>query len=387
MLAIINARLETISQGIIENGEILIDDGKIVSIGEKVDYPDAETKVIDAEGRTLTPGIIEAHCHVGISEKAKGWAGQDTNESTSPLTPWCRAVDAINMQDDAFEDFRKTGITSANVLPGSGNIIGGTTVAIKCNGDIVDQAVIKNPSGMKAALGENPKGLYGKQNKTPSTRMGNAAIMREALEKARSYHDKLENSDSESDKPDFDRDAEALLPVINGEIPLRIHCHRADDIVSAVRIAEEFDIQYTLEHITQGYQVIDFLKEKNTQNAIGPTIHYGSKVENRDRDFRTPIKVARNDINFCLTTDHPVEPGRNLILTAGLAVNWGMDRDQALRSITLSAAEHIGIDDRVGSLEKGKDADLVLWSDDPLEFTSFTDLTIIDGEIVYERKV
>ncbi len=391
MLAVVNATLMTVNQGTIENGTIVVDEeGKITALGADVEVPEG-ARIIDAAGRPVTPGIIEAHAHIGISEQGIGWEGSDTNESSHPITPHCQALDAINPKDDAFEDFARAGLTCVNVPPGSGNLIGGTSVALKCRGEIVDDMVVKNPTGMKAALGENPKGSYGRRNRTPSTRMGNAAVMREALFKAREYWKKKKDGQEEDENddkgPSYDQKHEALKPLLDREIPLRIHCHRADDIATAVRIAEEFDLDFTLEHVTQGYRLVDFLKEKGASMAVGPTLRYGSKVENRDRDFRTPVKLAEAEAPFCLTTDHPVIAGQYLRITAGVAVTWGMDHEAALRSITLSAAEHIGIEDRVGSLEVGKDGDLVIWSDDPLDFLSFADCTIIDGEIVYEREV
>lgn len=386
MLAIINARMETIANGIIENGQLLVKGGKITAIGKNITIP-GDARIIDAAGRTITPGVIEAHTHAGIGEQGLGWEGQDTNEATSPVTPWARARDGINMLDSAFDDFRRAGITTVNILPGSANIIGGTGVVVKCKGAMVDDAIIKDPSGMKAALGENPKNVYGGKQQSPSTRMGNAAVMREALLKAQQYMQKLDGARPEQEKPKYDKQCEALLPVLRGEIPLLIHCHRADDIATAIRITNEFGIKYTLEHATDGHAIVDLLKKNNAYCAVGPTMHYGSKVENRDRDFRTPIILAREGVHFCFTTDHPVVAGQYVILTAGLAVGWGMDRDVAMRAITLSAAEHIGIAERVGSLEVGKDADLVIWSGDPLEFTTFADVTIIDGEIAFEREV
>lgn len=385
MLGIINARIETINDGFFEKGKIIIEDGKIKEIGKNIKFPKSIDKIIDANNRIVTPGLIEAHTHVGISESGIGPSGQDTNESTNPVTPWCQAIDGINMRDKAFEYFRKAGITSVNILPGSANIFGGKTTALKCKNTIVDKAIIKENTGMKAALGENPKMLYGEKDKSPSTRMGNAALMRETLTKASNYLKKSNNSDKTTNSLDYNKEAISLFPVLKKEVPLRIHCHRADDIVTAIRIAEEFDIKYTLEHITKGHQIIDFLKEKNTSFAIGPTMHYGSKVENRQRNFHTPLLADKNNLQFCLTTDHPVVAGHYLAMTAGLAVNWGMKRESALKAITLNAAKHIGVENRVGSLEKGKDADLVIWSGDPLEFTTFADITIIDGEIVYQR--
>lgn len=385
MLGIINAKLETISNGIIENGSILIKDGKIKELGQDVDLSDCEN-IIDGKGRTITPGLIDAHTHLGLSESGVGVEGRDTNESIKPVTPSLSVLDGINMKDQAFENFRKSGITSVGVLPGSGNIIGGTGLALKCKGKIVDKSVIKNPIGMKVALGENPKTTYGGKKKSPATRMGNAAILRKALLRAREYLDKLENSKEDKLELKKDKDSIALLPVIKREIPLIIHCHRHDDIVTAIRVCREFNVKYVLDHVTDGYLVKDIIKREKVHCGVGPTLNYPSKVENKNRDFRTPIIFDREDIPFCFTTDHPVIDGRNLILTASIATQWGMSDKNALRSITLSSAEHIGIEDRVGSLEIGKDGDLVIWSDNPLEFTSFVDMTIIDGEIVYERE-
>ena len=386
MFAIINARLETISNGRIENGTLLIEEGKIINIGQDIDVTNCN-KIIDAKGRIVTPGIIDAHSHAGLSESGVGMEGNDVNEGTDPVTPWCSVRDGINMKDKALENFRKCGITCIGIVPGSANIIGGTGLALKCVGNIVDEAVIKDPIGMKVALGENPKGYYGNLKKSPSTRMGNAAVLRDALLKAKEYLEKQNSEFHKNDTIKRDKQSEALLPVIKKEIPLLIHCHRHDDIVTAVRICNEFDLKYTLEHVTDGYLITDFLKKHNTHCAVGPTLHYGSKVENKDRDFRTPIYFEREGIPFCFTTDHPVVDARNLMLTASIAVQWGMKEETALRAVTLGSAEHIGIEDKVGSLEIGKDADLVIWSDNPLEFTSFSDITIINGEVVYEREV
>ena len=386
MLAIVNAKIETMKNGLLKNGKILIENGIIKNLGEDIKIPKKVEKIIDAKNRVVTPGLIEAHTHIGLNEIGIGTSGQDTNESTNPITPWCNVIDGINMKDKAFSYFRQAGITSVNILPGSANILGGKTTAVKCKSNIIDQAVLKKNTGMKAALGENPKMLYSEKNESPSTRMGNAALMRETLTKAQNYMEKINNKNNEIENLNYNREAEALLPVLQKEVPLRIHCHRADDIATAVRIAEEFDLKYTLEHITQGYQIMDFLKQKDASFAIGPTMHYGSKVENKGRNFHTPVLAAENNLEFCLTTDHPVVAGHYLAMTAGLAVNWGMERQKALKAITLNAARHIGIENKIGSIEKGKDADLVIWSGDPLEFTTFADLTIIDGKIVYQRE-
>ncbi len=386
MLAVVNARIHTVSDGVIDEGVLFIDDGRIAAVGSDLDVPE-HADVIDARGRIVTPGIIEAHAHVGINELGLGSEGSDGNERSDPITPQVDALDAINPRDTGFDDFRRAGITSTLIPPGSGNLIGGVAAVVKCRGNIVDEMAIRHPAGVKAALGQNPKGAYGGQGKAPATRMANAAMIRQALDKARQYLRKLERSEDEGkDIPDFDAESDALIPVLRGEIPLRVHCHRADDIVTAVRLCREYDIQYTLEHVTEGDHVADFLRENDALCAVGPTLKYGTKVENRERSFHTPVQLARKGVRFCFITDHPVVAGQYLPLTAGIAVSWGMDYHTALRSITLSAAEHIGIDDRTGSIEAGKDADIVIWSGDPLDYAGLADYTIIDGHIVHQRE-
>ncbi len=388
MLAIVNAEIVPVVGDPISGGTILVDGGKIVAMGKDPEVP-SDARIIDATGRTVTPGIVEAHAHVGISEQGLGSEGSDHNETTDPVTPHMRAIDGINPRDDAFREFREAGITTALVPPGSANLVGGTALVLKCAGEIVDDMVILDPAGMKAALGENPKGAYGKrQNKAPATRMGSAALLREALFAAKEYADKRESAEGgDGDPPSYNAKHEAMIPVIRGEMPLRIHCHRADDIVTAVRISEEFELDYTLEHVTEGQYVVDLLAEHEVRCAVGPTLQHGSKVENRERDFRAPLALAEAGVPMCFTTDHPVIAGQFLPLTAGIAVSWGMDYDLALRAITLASAEHAGVADRVGSLEVGKDADLVIWSGDPLDYTTFADVTIIDGCVVHERQV
>ncbi len=382
MLAVVNARLETVTNGIIENGVLLVKDGKIVALGADVQVPEG-AKVFDVKGRTVTPGIIEAHSHAGINEKGLGWEGRDGNEATSPITPWCHARDAINMLAADFDEFREAGITTTGVLPGSANLLGGTAVAVKLRKTtIVDEAIIKE-IGMKSAFGENPKGAYGKRNIAPSTRMGSAAVMREALHKAQQYLLRKEAGENQQ----FDKSWEAMIPVMKREMPLLIHCHRHDDIVTAVRIAKEFNLRYVLEHVTDGYLLVDFFKKNDIDSAVGPTMKYGSKVENKDRDYRTAVLFAREGIKFCFTTDHSVISGRHLRTTAGVAVSWGMSREDALKAITINNARHIGLEDRIGSLEVGKDADFVVWSGDPLCFLSFADVTVVDGKVVFEREV
>lgn len=385
MLAVINARLHTVTGGGVVDGTVLIDDeGRIAAVAEDVQIPDG-TEIIDADGRDVTPGIIEAHCHAGVSEEGLGWEGSDGNEATDPVTPHMRAVDGANPEDKAFSAFRAAGVTAAQITPGSANIIGGQQFAVKCReADIIEQMVVLEPSGMKAALGENPKRVYGSK-KGPSTRMGNAATLRQWLQKAKDYAEKKESEGDEGGGK-FDAKLEALKNVIDREIPLRIHCHRADDIATAMRIAGEFDIDYTIEHATQASKIPEYLAEHDVFCAVGPSLVFEAKVEMRGNGFASAVALFEHGVRFCLTNDHPVVHGRNLRAAAGILSSWGVPPEEALRTVTLSAAEHMGLDCRMGSLVPGKDADLVIWSGDPLDARTFADCTIIDGEIVFERE-
>ncbi len=383
MLAIINARLHTMTEPVIPNGVLLIDDqGKIEAVAERLEVPEG-TVVIDARGRDVTPGIIEAHCHAGVHEEGLGWEGSDGNEATDPVTSHVRALDGANPEDTAFAAFREAGVTAAQITPGSANIIGGQQFVVKCRKTrIIEEMVLSDGSGMKSALGENPKRVYGSK-KGPSTRMGNAAVMRRFLQKARDYRDR--KSSSEGNGPKFDPRLEGLLPVIEGEMPLRIHCHRADDMATAIRIAREFDIRYTLEHATQAFKIPGYLKKHDAWCAVGPTLTAEAKVEMRGNGFESAVALWEAGVHFCLTNDHPVVHGRNLRAVAGMLSARGVPEEDALRSITLWAAEHIGVSDRIGSLQAGRDADLVIWSADPLDARTFADCTLIDGKVVFER--
>ncbi len=383
MLAIINARLHTMTGPVIPDGVLVVDDeGKIAAVADEIEVP-GEAAVIDARGRDVTPGIIEAHCHAGVHEEGLGWEGSDGNESTNPVTAHVRALDGANPEDRAFAAFREAGVTAAQITPGSANIIGGEQFVLKCRqSQVIEEMVLLNPSGMKDALGENPKRVYGSK-KGPSTRMGNAAIMRRSLQKARDYGEKKQRADGEA--PTFDAQMEGLLPVIDRKIPLRIHCHRADDMATAIRIAREFGIRYTLEHATQAFKIPGYLKKHDAWCAVGPSLVAEAKVEMRGNGFESAVALWKAGVHFCLTNDHPVVHGRNLRAVAGMLSARGVPDEDALRSVTLWAAEHVGVGDRIGSLQAGRDADLVMWSGDPLDARTFADLTIIDGRIVFER--
>ncbi|KAB8189405.1 amidohydrolase family protein [Nonomuraea phyllanthi] len=366
----------------IDGGTVLIENGKIVAVGRDVAVPDDAT-VVDAAGGWVLPGFVEAHGHLGVHEEAEGWAGQDTNEMTDPNGARLRALDAINPADLAFADALSGGVTTAVIKPGSGNPIGGQTVAIKCWGRTVDEMLLKEPASVKSALGENPKRVYGDQKKLPSTRQGVAAVIRDAFMKAQDYRARRAAAAAE-DKP-FDRDAtmEILTQVLDGDLPWCQHTHRADDIATALRLADEFGYRLIINHGTEGHLLADALAARNVPVIIGPLFTTRSKVELRQRSLRNPGILARAGVELAITTDHPVVPIHFLVHQATLAVKEGMDPAEALRSITLNPARIMGVDDRVGALKPGLDADVVIWSGDPLDVMSRALRVFVDGREVY----
>lgn len=363
------------------DGVVLVEDGRIKALGADVAVPDGAERV-DVAGKVLTPGLIDAHAHVGVDEEAEGWAGDDTNEMTDPVTAHVRAIDAINPADLGFRDAIGGGVLAANVQPGSGNPIGGQTVAVKCWGRTVDRMALKQPSGLKSALGENPKRVYGDKKQMPSTRLGTAAVIREALTKARNYMAK--EARPKEDEP-FERDLkmEALALVLRGEIPWRQHSHRADDIATALRIADEFGYRLVIDHGTEAHLLADILAERGIPVVIGPLFTTRVKVELRNRSIANPGKLAAAGVRIAITTDHPVVPINFLVHQATFAVKEGLDRETALRAVTLHPAQVMGVDDRLGSLAPGKDGDVVVWSGDPLDVMSRVEQAWIEGRRVY----
>ncbi len=359
------------------DGTVLVDDGVLTALGPDVDIP-AGAEIIDAGGRWLLPGFIDAHTHLGVHEEAEGWAGSDTNELTDPVTAGVRALDAINPADLGFADALSGGVTAVNINPGSGNPIGGLTVAVHTHGRVVDEMVLRSPSGLKSALGENPKRVYGDQKKMPSTRLGTAAVIRKAFTEARNRLRK-----SETDHVDDDLTLDALAMVLRREIPWRQHCHRADDIATAVRISEEFGYELVIDHGTEAHLIADLLAARNIPVLIGPLFTSRSKVELRNRSLRNPGLLAAAGVTISIITDHPVVPIQFLVHQATLSVKEGLPRDIALRVITLHPATVMGVADRIGSLAVGKDADLVLWSGDPLDVMSRAERVFIGGREVY----
>ena len=381
MLLIKNGYIKPMVGEDIDNGCVLIgDDGKIVAVGQNIPVPEG-VEIVDAEGRLVTPGCVEAHCHIGLDNQAVGWEGRDYNEIVDPLTPQMRAIDSINPMDEAFGLALKGGVTSACTGPGSANVVGGTFVAIKLAGKRVDKMIIKDPVAMKCAFGENPKRCYGQMlKKTPTTRMATAALLRELLFKTKRYME-----DKEAGKnPSFDMKLEAMIPVIKGEIPLKAHAHRADDILTSIRIAKEFGVKLTLDHCTEGALIADELAEEGYSAFVGPSLGSKTKVELVNKSFTTPGVLHNAGVPLSIITDAPVIPLQYLPMCAGLAVDAGLEQEEAWRAITINPAVQTGIADRVGSLEPGKDADIVIWTANPLTTVGAQSfMTFVDGKIVY----
>ncbi len=369
----------------IEGGTVLLRDGKIAAVEGPGFAVPSGVAVVDATGKWVLPGFIDAHAHAGVHEEAQGWAGQDTNERTSPNTAHVRALDAINPADEGFRDAIGGGVLAVNVNPGSANPIGGQTAAIKCWGRTVDEMVLREPAGLKSALGENPKRVYGERNETPSTRLGTAAVIRGAFVAAQNYQAKLAAPASSEDSSVVERDLklEALSRVLRREIPWRQHCHRADDIATAMRMAREFGYDLVIDHGTEAYLLADQIAAAQIPVIIGPLFTSRSKVELRNRSLANPGRLAAAGVTIAITTDHPVVPIHFLIHQATLAVKEGLDPVTALRAVTINPARIIGVDDRIGSLSVGKDADLVIWSGDPLDVMSRAERAFVDGREIY----
>ena len=379
MICIKNGTLHTAVSKETFIADILIDGGKIVKIGKGLSADGAE--VIDATGLQVYPGFVEAHCHIGLDGYGIGYEGHDYNELNDPVTPQVQAIDGINPFDPCMKMAAKAGVTCFATGPGSSNALGGTFAAIKPVGTRVDNMIVKFPIAMKCAFGENPKRCYQKQG--ISSRMTNAAKIREALNKAKVYKAKIEAAGDDASKlPAYDQKSEALIPVLNHEIPLKAHAHQANDIFTAIRIAKEFGVGLTLEHVTEGHMIVDELAKENLPLAVGPTFGHASKFELQNKTWETPGILAKAGCHVSIITDAPVTPLHYLPLCAGLAIKAGMDEYEALRAVTINPAEHIGIADRVGSLEEGKDADVVIVDGCPFDVTGVIKHVLINGEEV-----
>ncbi len=385
MLAITNARLYPITQAPIEKGILLIQDGKVVGIGANLEIP-VGAQVFDVQGAVVMPGFVDAHTHVGLWGEAEGPSSYDGNEGSAAITPQVRGIDAINPAHHSFADARQAGITTLQTGPGSGNPIGGELLVVKTAGRIADKMVVRAPSGLKAALGENPKRFHGQaQKRMPSTRMGTAALIRENLIKAREYVRKQEAAKDHPEKmPESNLALESIAKVLRGEIPMRIHAHRADDIVTAVRIAKEFNIRISIEHCTEGHLITDFLSAHDFPACVGPTLSHRSKVETANLTFETVGTLQKAGVKVAIISDHPFVPIPFYNILGALAVRHGASEEETLRSMTITPAEILGVADRVGSLEVGKDADFVIWSGHPFKTRSRVLATYIEGQPVYE---
>lgn len=369
-------------------GDVAIENGKIVAVGQSLSYSDAEVR--DVTGMTVMPGIVDPHCHIGMWEDAMGFEGADGNECTNPITPELRAIDAINPYDRCFEEAAAGGVTTCVTGPGSANVIGGQFVAIKTYGDSVEDMVLRFPVAVKAAFGENPKRVYNGKNQTPSTRMATAALMRKALIEAQEYNEKLEKGKVDPEKmPERNLGKEILARVIRRELPMKIHAHRADDILTAIRICREFKLRYTLDHCTEGYLITDKLKEALSEDCegiiVGPLLTDRSKIELKNLSFKAPKVLEQAGIEYAMMTDHPVTPEQYLPICTAIAVREGASEEGALKAITINAAKITGIADRVGSIEVGKDADIAVFSGHPFDFRSRCVLTLVNGKVAHEE--
>nr|WP_195940134.1 amidohydrolase [Romboutsia sp. 1001713B170131_170501_G6] len=387
MLLIKNGKIITMSDKNYNRGSILIKDKKIVEIGENINInSNKDCKIIDAENCWVMPGIIEAHCHIGIQEERKGFEGNDCNEINESITPYLRALDGINVMDSAFHNALTSGITGVMVGPGSSNVVGGQFVFIKTHGRTIDNMAVLEPAAMKVAFGENIKTNYNQKNMMPSTRMSIAALLREELFEAQKYNQNKKNAMKNGESFDEVFRKECWLPVINREIPLKAHVHRADDILTAIRIAKEFNLKLTLDHCTEGHLISEEIKASGFPAIVGPSLAIRNKIETQNADFKTAGILHKAGVKVAITTDHPVTRIQDLPICAGFAAREGLGIEEGLKAITINAAEICNVSDKVGSIEIGKDADIAIFDGNPMEVFTKTMYTIIDGEIVYEAK-
>ena len=383
-MVIINGKILPMEGKNIENGFVRIKGKKIAELGDMSEYESKkEDEVIDVQGAWVLPGLIEAHAHIGITEEKWGTMGDDCNDETLPVTPALRAIDAVNPMDPAFHDAIEAGITSVMAGPGSANVVGGQFVFMKTQGRCIDNMIVRHPAAMKVAFGENPKVNYGDKDQLPSTRMGIAALLRKTLYEAVQYKADRENGNLV--QRDFE--IEPWIPVLNREIPLKAHAHRTDDILTAIRIAKEFEVDITIDHGTEAHLIADEIKESGFPVIVGPDLTARSKIEVKNMDFKTNKILHDAGVLFSITTDHPVSLIQYLPLCAGLAVKHGLPMEEGIKAITINPARICRVDDRVGSLKKGKDADIAIFSGNPLEVFTETLYTIIDGQVIYKKEV
>ena len=382
-IAITGGRVVPVEGEPIERGTVIIVDGKIAAVGGPDLTPPPGAVVVDAAGRWVLPGLVDAHTHLGAREEGEGWAGHDTNELTGPIQAHVRVLDAVNPADEGFRDAIAGGVLTAGITPGSGNPVGGQTVAVHCWGRTVDDMVLRSPAGMKSALGENPKRVLGERRVNPSSRLGTAAAIRSALVEALNYLEQDQSTERSRVTGARDLKHEALARVLRREIPWRQHCHRADDIATALRLAAEFGYDLVIDHGTEGYLIADKIAAAGVPVVTGPLITARSKVELRNRTMANPGLLAAAGITVAIATDHPVVPVHLLIVQAALAVREGMDPGAALRAVTINPARIMRVDDRVGSLVPGKDGDVTVWSGDPFDIMSRVEAAYVGGREAY----
>lgn len=382
-LYLIHGNLLTMEDTDYPDGYLVISDGKIADMGAMSDIPEILpcSEVIDLGGKIVTPGLVDAHTHIGMWEDGLDFEGDDGNEDTDPITPQLRAIDGVNPCDRAFSEALSGGITAVVTGPGSANPMGGQLLAIKTLGDCVDDMKILEPAGIKVAFGENPKSVYHDKSQTPVTRMGTMALLREALTKAKHYLADLE--DPEEDDPDWDAKQDALIPLLKKEIPLFAHAHRLDDIFSAIRLAKEFDLNLILVHGTEAHLAAERIAKEKVPVLSGPILTDRSKPELRNQTEAAPGLLMRAGIPTAIITDHPETPQKHLMLCAGTAMRGGLSAKEVLGAVTRIPAEICGIADRIGSLKIGKDADLVVWNGNPPELSAVPDMVLVDGKLVF----
>ncbi|MFG6495932.1 amidohydrolase [Fictibacillus sp. UD] len=366
------AKVYPITSNELQKGDVLVENGKILAVEKHIE-PTSEMDVISAENLHLLPGFIDVHTHLGLYDEGTGWAGNDANETHEVLTPHIRAIDGCHPLDIAFKDAVRFGVTTAHIMPGSANVIGGTTSVIKTHGNDIRKMIIKETAGLKIALGENPKRIHSGRHNDSITRMGIMGMLREAFYQAKdsAYQDNLRVA--------------PIAAALNREIPVRIHAHRSDDILSAIRFAEEFNLDFRIEHCTEGHLIADAFKDLNLKVSVGPTLTRKSKIELKNKTWDTYRILSENNVEVSITTDHPYVPIQYLNVCAAIAVREGLSEKKALEGITIAPARNLGIDDRVGSIEPGKDADLSLWTEHPFHFSANPVMTMIDGEIIYKK--
>ena len=382
MLLLKNATIRSMAKAGTFDGSVLIKDGKIAEVSNVISLPEsAACETIDVRHHLLMPGLIEAHCHMGITEEKKGQEGDDCNETVHPITPMLRSIDAINTMDAAFSDAVRAGITSANIGPGSSNVVGGQFAVIKTCGRRIDDLILKMPSAMKVAFGENPKVNYSGMDMSPATRMAIAGMLRNELVNARQYL-----CDYEKNNTPYSLHYEAWRQVFEKKIPLKAHVHRVDDIFTAIRIAKEFDLRMTLDHCSEGHLIAEELAAENYPAIVGPDFTTRNKIEVQNVAFKTAGILANAGVTVAITTDHPVSLIQSLPLCVGLSVKQGLSLEDGYRAMTINAAKICGTDDRVGTIEKGKDADIAIFDGNPMETFTKTLMTIIDGKVVYRTK-